>query len=1401
MRDGLLPGEFSVTLDMDDVRIGVVGLNTTFLQLAGGDFQGKLAWDVRQFHAACTGDAHGDGPGWVRDHDLCLLMTHQGPDWLDQHSRVDVYPEINPAGRFAVHLFGHMHENVVRGSSIGGGEMLWLWQGNSLFSLEIFGDPPRDDRRHGYSAGTIELEGTSAYLRHWPRKAVKDANGWRFERDAQSCVLDENDGGTKPRVNGVQPRSRGLAKSRAGAMKTGPTLSIGERTALEVYIRAARCLWDIIDLAGLPEDDRHLAMQRFLLRQLFVPLRLTVEAPAQEAWSDQAVEQLEERRRQRRLSEAGRGARDGSAWPDELKERGHRFSIGQRLSPVDIQEVAAPASSPVSRLVVLSDPGGGKTTLLRWLATAYLMRLTRDPDFAKLPDVTSLPDKDWLPVLVRCRDLDKSRMASQQLTIEDVLQQSLSKMQLGAAQVDPLVALLRKMLEQGEVLLLLDGLDEITDPQLRFQFCGWIETVAERFPTPLVVTSRIVGYREMKRRLRGGFEHLTLADLAADDKDEFVRRWCEVTIAESPRRQAEMEKLTQAIHGRQSDRIERLTGNPMLLTTLALVQRKVGKLPSKRHKLYWEAVGVLLNWRADVDEPLDTDEALPQLQYVAYAMCDRGVQRLRRDELLTLLEGVRRDYPHIRLVQRQTPEGFVAQLERRTGLLVETGYEQHDGRPVPVYEFRHLTFQEYLAALALVEGRFPGHKTQSTLAQRVAPLAGKLADVRGRLDEAEPQVTENWREALRLCVASCNDDDVNTTLLAILTGRTAPLDGPQDASALKPPQEPGRGTETRLDRPADEREARPRAILAALCLADEPNVSESTAQAVLGSFATQVGDQDGRGRDVISSLDQATIELAYSVWCAPLQSALIREYQSRSPDSRWNPGALCGMVSAAALPEDQSAREAWLRNQVTQLRSSDLDAALIAAVGVMEVAYEGKVRFVVGLIDGLTALIPRSPAAALAASWALWWLSSKEDSAGQRAWTPTADEFARLAPFLRDTTTDGEAVHFLCDVAKAVKSPETVPALLIALTHPWPRARFRAVTALGAIKDPGAVPALLDCLKDGDADVRRAAADALGAIEDPGAVPALLDYLNDGDADVRRAAADALGAIEDPGAVPALLDCLKDGDADVRRAAADALGAIKDPGAVPALLDCLKDGDADVRRAAADALGAIKDPGTVPALLDCLKDGDADVRRAAADALGAIEDPGAVPALLDCLKDGDADVRRAAADALGAIKDPGTVPALLDRLKDGDADVRRAAADALGAIKDPGAVPALLDYLKDGDADVRRAAAAALGAIEDPGAVPALLDCLKDGDAAVRRAAVGALAMREGNEIRRMLSRDVDGIGPWLDPQVPIDAARVADVTRETNLSKTDVHRLYEEIASGFGLTLQWKRGDERRKA
>lgn len=190
---GCLPGDFSTTLEAGGLRVGIVGLNTTFLQLAAGDYLGKLAWHTRQFHLACGGD----GPNWLKKHHLAILLTHQGPDWLDSDSRTRIYTEINPAGRFAVHLFGHMHDNVLSSVALGGGSALRTWQGHSLFGLEHYGDGKLESRRHGYAAGQIQVKGNAGLIRHWPRVAKQyQQDGWLIIPDYESCIL-QNDQGTR----------------------------------------------------------------------------------------------------------------------------------------------------------------------------------------------------------------------------------------------------------------------------------------------------------------------------------------------------------------------------------------------------------------------------------------------------------------------------------------------------------------------------------------------------------------------------------------------------------------------------------------------------------------------------------------------------------------------------------------------------------------------------------------------------------------------------------------------------------------------------------------------------------------------------------------------------------------------------------------------------------------------------------------------------------------------------------------------------------------------------------------------------------------------------------------------------------------------------------------------------
>ena len=114
----------------------------------------------------------------------------------------------------------------------------------------------------------------------------------------------------------------------------------------------------------------------------------------------------------------------GTRWAD-VEEAAVRRTLGDKEPPVraHIGELLAAAR----QIIVLGDPGAGKSTLLRWIATAYLLRIRADPDWAALPDVPSLPDENWLPILVRCRELDGNTLNG---TLEEILGATVRKAEM-----------------------------------------------------------------------------------------------------------------------------------------------------------------------------------------------------------------------------------------------------------------------------------------------------------------------------------------------------------------------------------------------------------------------------------------------------------------------------------------------------------------------------------------------------------------------------------------------------------------------------------------------------------------------------------------------------------------------------------------------------------------------------------------------------------------------------------------------------------------------------------------------------------------------------------------------------------------------------------------------------------
>ncbi|WP_298932013.1 metallophosphoesterase [uncultured Ramlibacter sp.] len=168
---GLLPGDSSCTLEVRGTKVGIVGLNSAWLQLSEGNFEGRLHIDPRQL-LAVTG---GDSDKWVRANDFNLLVSHHPSSWLHPESLVGWNSEINTTDRFDVHLFGHMHVPTVTSTSIGGGQPKVSVQAPSLFGLEKYGEV--SNRLHGYIASELNLADAGAVLKIWPRRAIPRLTG------------------------------------------------------------------------------------------------------------------------------------------------------------------------------------------------------------------------------------------------------------------------------------------------------------------------------------------------------------------------------------------------------------------------------------------------------------------------------------------------------------------------------------------------------------------------------------------------------------------------------------------------------------------------------------------------------------------------------------------------------------------------------------------------------------------------------------------------------------------------------------------------------------------------------------------------------------------------------------------------------------------------------------------------------------------------------------------------------------------------------------------------------------------------------------------------------------------------------------------------------------------------
>lgn len=329
-------------------------------------------------------------------------------------------------------------------------------------------------------------------------------------------------------------------------------------------------------------------------------------------------------------------------------------------------------------LVILADPGAGKTTHLKRL---LLKVIQNSPQDLHLPE-------GIIPVFLPLRELQDIQSG-----LDAFLQAQLDDHPHLKVETD----FAENLIKRDKILFLLDGLDEIPQVENRQQVVQWIEQAIEQHASSrFVVTCRYAGYRALREQFSGQFLELHLRPLDTEQARTFIHNWFRtVEIGLGGQESVAAEKANELIERlKEPDfraaRVFELTRNPLLLTAICLVHRDRGRLPHRRAELYEECVNVLLErWRDAKKIPVTVGAAKARriLQPIAYWLHgEEGRTRAKISELAPIIE------PALARVgeSKLSAAAFLDKIRDESGLL--TGWSEDS------YGFMHLGFQEYLAA-------------------------------------------------------------------------------------------------------------------------------------------------------------------------------------------------------------------------------------------------------------------------------------------------------------------------------------------------------------------------------------------------------------------------------------------------------------------------------------------------------------------------------------------------------------------------------------------------------------------------------------------------------------------------------------------------------------------------------
>lgn len=468
----------------------------------------------------------------------------------------------------------------------------------------------------------------------------------------------------------VEVHLRGVLQLLAPVTTGPPSPTPADPTA---YLKDLLSKTAYIDIRGL--QIGHKQVRRFPIEDLFISLTATQTERHAGKKPEKAV---------RKRTAKGVGM--------------ERALTANRTLPLDV-------ALSNDRLVVLGDPGAGKTTFVRRIAHALC-----ETCLGELPDAAhtrlGLTDRTF-PVLVRLNELDEhiSRHRNEPSAPATDTSQAWLAHFLAAAGRDNRWGLhedfFSGQMENGLCTVLLDGLDEASDRVSRRRLGSLIEAVARTYKgCRLVVTSRPAGYTG--ETYLEDFSHAHIDPLSDESVKTFITRWCEALYREDPN--AARNHCTDLLSAlRERPEIRRMARNAVMLTALAVVHWNDRRLPEQRADLYESIIHWLSRAREERPGRERAEHTVVRLQELALFMQDdpEGLRTLVPKRWAT--EKLAREWTSGKVDRKSIAqaEAFLDAEVLDSGIIVDRGDK---------VQFWHRTFQEFLAARAIAARPDAGQK-------------------------------------------------------------------------------------------------------------------------------------------------------------------------------------------------------------------------------------------------------------------------------------------------------------------------------------------------------------------------------------------------------------------------------------------------------------------------------------------------------------------------------------------------------------------------------------------------------------------------------------------------------------------------------------------------------------------